>query len=138
MAHISRLRTFAYCVASFGGWKYGPGDDLALRNFNGRDRPLPIALPLEHRERSKMAKQTIEEKWRQQSEAAQQEVLSTPLTLCVVVLARHVDRLQFIDIMLGDQPALTPQQAAYQRMLKSNKPGLFSRRVQSLPITTRY
>jgi predicted PurR-regulated permease PerM len=44
-------------------------------------------------------------------------LLSTPLTLCVVVLARHVDRLQFIDIMLGDQPALTPQQAAYQRML---------------------
>ena len=44
-------------------------------------------------------------------------LMSTPLTLCLVVLARHVDRLQFIDIMLGDQPALTPQQAAYQRML---------------------
>jgi predicted PurR-regulated permease PerM len=44
-------------------------------------------------------------------------LLSTPLTLCLVVLARHVDQLQFIDIMLGDQPALTPQQAAYQRML---------------------
>jgi hypothetical protein len=43
--------------------------------------------------------------------------MSTPLTLCVAVLARHVDRLQFIDIMLGDQPALTPQQAAYQGML---------------------
>ncbi len=44
-------------------------------------------------------------------------LLSTPLTLCVAVIARHVDRLHFIDIMLGDQPALTPQQAAYQRML---------------------
>jgi hypothetical protein len=44
-------------------------------------------------------------------------LLSTPLTLCLVVVARHVDRLQFIDVMLGDQPALTPQQAAYQRML---------------------
>ena len=44
-------------------------------------------------------------------------LLSTPLTLCLVVLARHVERLQFIDVMLGDQPALTPQQAAYQRML---------------------
>ena len=44
-------------------------------------------------------------------------ILSTPLTLCLVVLARHVDRLRFIDIMLGDEPALTPQQAAYQRML---------------------
>jgi predicted PurR-regulated permease PerM len=44
-------------------------------------------------------------------------LLSTPLTLCLVVLARHVERLQFIDVMLGDQPALTPQQASYQRML---------------------
>ena len=44
-------------------------------------------------------------------------VLSTPLTLCLVVLARHVERLQFIDVMLGDQPALTPQQSLYQRML---------------------
>ena len=43
--------------------------------------------------------------------------MSTPLTLCLAVLARHVDRLQFIDIMLGDQPALTPQQSTYQRML---------------------
>ena len=44
-------------------------------------------------------------------------LLSTPLTLCLVVLARHVERLRFIDVMLGDQPALTPQQAAYQRLL---------------------
>jgi hypothetical protein len=44
-------------------------------------------------------------------------LLSTPLTLCLVVFARHVERLQFIDVMLGDRPALTPQQAAYQRML---------------------
>ena len=42
-------------------------------------------------------------------------LMSTPLTLCLAVLARHVDRLQFIDIMLGDQPALTPQQAAIER-----------------------
>jgi predicted PurR-regulated permease PerM len=44
-------------------------------------------------------------------------LISTPITLCLVVLARHVDRLHFIDVMLGDQPALTPQQAAYQQML---------------------
>jgi predicted PurR-regulated permease PerM len=44
-------------------------------------------------------------------------LLSTPLTLCLVVFAKHMDRLQFIDVMLGDQPALTPQQIAYQRML---------------------
>lgn len=44
-------------------------------------------------------------------------LMSTPMTLCLVVLSRHVERLQFVDIMLGDKPALTPQQAAYQRML---------------------
>jgi predicted PurR-regulated permease PerM len=44
-------------------------------------------------------------------------LISTPLTLCLVVMARHVDGLQFIDIILGDQPALTHEQAAYQRML---------------------
>jgi predicted PurR-regulated permease PerM len=44
-------------------------------------------------------------------------LISTPLTLCLVVMARHVDGLQFIDIMLGDQPALTHEQATYQRML---------------------
>ena len=44
-------------------------------------------------------------------------VLATPLTVCLVVLGRHVDRLQFLDIMLGDRPPLTPPQLAYQRML---------------------
>lgn len=44
-------------------------------------------------------------------------VLSTPVTLCLVVISRHVESLRFLDVMLGDRPALTPQQAAYQRML---------------------
>jgi predicted PurR-regulated permease PerM len=44
-------------------------------------------------------------------------LVSTPLTLCIVVLSRHVDRLKFIDIMFGDQAPLTPPQALYQRML---------------------
>jgi predicted PurR-regulated permease PerM len=44
-------------------------------------------------------------------------VLATPLTICLVVLGRHVDRLKFLDVMLGDEPALTPPQVVYQRML---------------------
>ncbi len=44
-------------------------------------------------------------------------VLSTPLTLCLVVLGRHVERLEFLDVLLGDQPALTPVENFYQRML---------------------
>jgi predicted PurR-regulated permease PerM len=44
-------------------------------------------------------------------------ILSTPLTLCLVVLGRHVDRLAFLDVILGDSPPLTPIENFYQRML---------------------
>lgn len=44
-------------------------------------------------------------------------ILSTPLTLCLVVLGRYVDRLEFLDVLLGDRPALTPVENFYQRML---------------------
>ncbi len=44
-------------------------------------------------------------------------ILSTPLTLCLVVMGRHVKRLEFLDVMLGDQPALTPVESFYQRIL---------------------
>jgi hypothetical protein len=43
--------------------------------------------------------------------------LATPLTVCLVVVGRHVERLKFLDIMLGDRPPLTPPQLVYQRML---------------------
>ncbi|MGY6125688.1 AI-2E family transporter [Paraburkholderia strydomiana] len=44
-------------------------------------------------------------------------ILSTPLTLCLLVLGRHIRRLEFLDVMLGDQPALTPVENFYQRVL---------------------
>lgn len=44
-------------------------------------------------------------------------VLATPLTVCLVVLGRHVESLAFLDTMLGDRPALSPAQLFYQRML---------------------
>jgi hypothetical protein len=44
-------------------------------------------------------------------------VLSTPLTICMVVLGRHVDRLKFLEVMFGDEPPLTPAETTYQRML---------------------
>jgi predicted PurR-regulated permease PerM len=44
-------------------------------------------------------------------------LLSTPLTLCLVTLGRYADRLNFLTILLGDQPALTPAQTFYQRLL---------------------
>jgi hypothetical protein len=44
-------------------------------------------------------------------------ILATPLTICLVVLGRHVDRLSFLDVMFGNQPALSPAELVYQRML---------------------
>jgi predicted PurR-regulated permease PerM len=44
-------------------------------------------------------------------------IISTPLTLCLVVLGRHVDRLEFLEVLLGDRPALTPIENFYQRLL---------------------
>ena len=44
-------------------------------------------------------------------------ILSTPLTLCLVVMGRHVKRLEFLDVLLGDRPPLTPVESFYQRML---------------------
>ncbi len=44
-------------------------------------------------------------------------LLATPLTVCLVVLGRHVERLEFLDVLFGDRPALTPIENFYQRML---------------------
>lgn len=44
-------------------------------------------------------------------------VLATPLTMCLVVLGRHVEHLKFLDVMLGDKPPLKPEELVYQRLL---------------------
>lgn len=44
-------------------------------------------------------------------------VLSTPLTVCLVVLGRHVPQFGFFDILLGDEPTLAPHARLYQRLL---------------------
>ncbi len=44
-------------------------------------------------------------------------ILSTPLTLCLVVMGRHVKRLEFLDVLLGDRPTLTLTETLYQRIL---------------------
>jgi predicted PurR-regulated permease PerM len=44
-------------------------------------------------------------------------IISTPLTLCLVVLGRHIEGLESFDVLLGDRPALTPTESLYQRML---------------------
>jgi predicted PurR-regulated permease PerM len=44
-------------------------------------------------------------------------LLSTPLTVCVVVIGRYVPPLAFVGILFGDEPVLSPAQRFYQRMI---------------------
>jgi predicted PurR-regulated permease PerM len=43
-------------------------------------------------------------------------VLSTPLTVCVVVLGKYVPALRFLGVLLGDQPGLDEPSTYYQRL----------------------
>ena len=48
--------------------------------------------------------------------------LATPLTVCLVVIGKYVNQFEFLDVMLGDQPALKPSVSYYQRLLASDRP----------------
>jgi predicted PurR-regulated permease PerM len=47
-------------------------------------------------------------------------LLSTPLTVCLVVLGRHVPQLEFLDVLLGNEPVLSPDETFYQRLLAND------------------
>jgi predicted PurR-regulated permease PerM len=47
-------------------------------------------------------------------------IVSTPLTLCLVVAGRHIKALSLLDILLGDNQALTMPQRFYQRALSAD------------------
>jgi predicted PurR-regulated permease PerM len=49
-------------------------------------------------------------------------ILSTPLTVCAGVLGRYFPQLAFLHILLGDEPALEPAAAFYQRLLALDHP----------------
>jgi predicted PurR-regulated permease PerM len=46
-------------------------------------------------------------------------LLSTPLTVCLVVIGRQISHLEFLDILFGDNEALPPPDRFYQRLLAS-------------------
>ena len=48
-------------------------------------------------------------------------LLSTPLTVCLVVLGKHVPQLKFLDVLLGDTPPLPPGVRFYQRLLAEDE-----------------
>jgi len=48
-------------------------------------------------------------------------VLSTPLTVCLVVMGRYIPSLKFLSILLGDEPALSAHVQYYQRLLATDQ-----------------
>jgi predicted PurR-regulated permease PerM len=44
-------------------------------------------------------------------------VLATPLTVCLIVLGKHVPSLAFLPLLMGDEPVMTPRMRFYQRLL---------------------
>ena len=44
-------------------------------------------------------------------------ILSSPLTVCLVVLGKYVPPLKFLDVLLGDEPPLDAHVTFYQRLL---------------------
>jgi predicted PurR-regulated permease PerM len=53
-------------------------------------------------------------------------VVSTPLTLCLVVAGRHIKALSLLDILLGDNQALTLPERFYQRALSADSDELIT------------
>jgi predicted PurR-regulated permease PerM len=54
-------------------------------------------------------------------------LLATPLTVCVVVLGKHVPGLEFLSTLMADTPALTADVAYYQRLLARDQGDAFER-----------
>lgn len=44
-------------------------------------------------------------------------ILATPMTVCLMVLGKHVNALNFLEVLFGDEPALEPYERLYQRVL---------------------
>jgi predicted PurR-regulated permease PerM len=44
-------------------------------------------------------------------------LMGTPLTVCLVVLGKHVRGLEFVGTLMADTPALAPEYSYYQRLL---------------------
>lgn len=48
-------------------------------------------------------------------------LLSTPITVCLAVLGKHVPQLEFLGVLLGDEAALEPKLKVYQRLLAGDE-----------------
>jgi predicted PurR-regulated permease PerM len=63
-------------------------------------------------------------------------LMATPLTVCLVVLGKHVPGLQFFSTLMSDTPALAPEYAYYQRLLardQSEAADIIERHIKAEP-----
>lgn len=68
-------------------------------------------------------------------------LLSTPLTVCLVVLGRHIPQFAFLDVLLGSEPVLAPAEGLYQRLFAGDPDEATERAedfLQTNPILTYY
>ena len=68
-------------------------------------------------------------------------LMATPLTVCLVVLGKHVPGLHFVGTLMADTPALAPEYGYYQRLLardQSEAADLIDRHVKTEPPDTVY
>ena len=68
-------------------------------------------------------------------------LLATPLTVCLVVLGKHVPGLEFLGTLMADTPALAPENGYYQRLLardQSEAADLIERHIKTEPPCSVY
>jgi len=68
-------------------------------------------------------------------------LMATPLTVCLVVLGKHVPGLEFLATLLSDSPPLTPENSYYQRLLardQAEAAEIVERYVKGQPADTVY
>ncbi len=49
-------------------------------------------------------------------------IVSTPLTVCLIVMGRHIPQMQFLHILLGEDAELSPEAHFYERLLAMDQP----------------
>lgn len=50
-------------------------------------------------------------------------ILATPMTVCLVVIGRHLPQMQFLETLLGSEPVLSATERLYNRLLKGDTEG---------------
>jgi predicted PurR-regulated permease PerM len=68
-------------------------------------------------------------------------LLATPLTVCVLVVGKHVPQLSFLDILLGTEPVFEPQERIFQRLLAGDQEQaaeLFEEHLEHKPLVEIY